>query len=266
MTAPTTIIVIPDAHAEPGEDTTRFKALGAMIHDEALRAMDEGYKLAVVCLGDFWDMHSLSSYDKGKGSAEGARVKDDLTAGFLAMGVMLNQIPATIRNSIQWEFCCGNHEAPRLRRFVNDNPELDGFLDAESMWFEPLRAVGWRVHDFLEPVEVGGFWFSHYFASGVLNKPIGGLNMGRSLVLKTLGKSVVVGHTHELHMYRGTSPVDGTASWGISAGCFFEVDHAYAGPQANRLYWRGVVVLRNARDGDADVETFTIERLKREHL
>ena len=51
------LLVIPDCHAAPEYDNDRFTALGNFIVDEQPNI--------IVCLGDFGDMPSLSSYDKG---------------------------------------------------------------------------------------------------------------------------------------------------------------------------------------------------------
>jgi len=51
------LLIIPDAHAAPGYDNERFKAVGQYL----IRERPEH----VVCLGDWADLPSLSSYDKG---------------------------------------------------------------------------------------------------------------------------------------------------------------------------------------------------------
>ena len=64
------LLVIPDCHAAPEYDNDRFTALGKFIVDEQPDI--------IVCLGDFGDMPSLSSYDKGTKGFEGRRFKKDV--------------------------------------------------------------------------------------------------------------------------------------------------------------------------------------------
>ena len=51
------LLIIPDAHAAPGYDNERFTAVGQYL----MRERPEH----VVCLGDWADLPSLSSYDRG---------------------------------------------------------------------------------------------------------------------------------------------------------------------------------------------------------
>lgn len=66
----TDILIIPDAHAHPGYSNERFALIGKTI---VTHKPD-----VVVCLGDFADMPSLSSYDRGKASFEGKRYWKDI--------------------------------------------------------------------------------------------------------------------------------------------------------------------------------------------
>ena len=66
------ILVIGDAHAKPGVSNRRFDWLGKFIADTKPDV--------VVDIGDWADMESLSSYDKGKRSFEGRRYKRDVEA------------------------------------------------------------------------------------------------------------------------------------------------------------------------------------------
>ena len=63
------LLIIPDAHAEPNYDNDRFTWLGSLIFEKKPDV--------VVCLGDWFDMASLSSHDKGKKSFEGRRYKQE---------------------------------------------------------------------------------------------------------------------------------------------------------------------------------------------
>src|ERR1043165_5259660 len=67
------ILVVGDAHAKPGVSNRRFDWLGKYIVETRPKV--------VVDMGDWSDMESLSSYDKGKKSFEGRRYKKDIAAG-----------------------------------------------------------------------------------------------------------------------------------------------------------------------------------------
>jgi len=66
------LLIIPDAHAAPGYDNERFKAVGQYL----IRERPEH----VVCLGDWADLPSLFSYEKGTKGFEGRRYKNDGTS------------------------------------------------------------------------------------------------------------------------------------------------------------------------------------------
>ena len=74
-------LVIPDVQVKPGQDNTFLKIIGEYIVHKKPDV--------VVCLGDFADMPSLSSYDFGKRSFEGRRYKDDINAAHDAMAALL---------------------------------------------------------------------------------------------------------------------------------------------------------------------------------
>ena len=66
------LLIIGDPHAHPDYDNSRFTALGKYIVSTKPDV--------VVCLGDFADMPSLSSYDKGTRGFEGRRYRRDVEA------------------------------------------------------------------------------------------------------------------------------------------------------------------------------------------
>ena len=68
-----TIFVIGDTQCKPSED---IEYMGWIANYIALKQPD-----IIVHIGDHYDMASLSSYDKGKLSAEGKRIHEDIKAG-----------------------------------------------------------------------------------------------------------------------------------------------------------------------------------------
>ena len=82
------VLVIPDAHSEPGEDLRRFRWLGLEARARAIRARRLGRAFHLVSIGDFADVGSLSSWDKGKASGENKRYADDCAANWAALGLI----------------------------------------------------------------------------------------------------------------------------------------------------------------------------------
>ena len=73
--------ILPDVQAKPGVDLSHLAHIGQYIVDKKPDV--------IVCIGDFCDMPSLSSYDKGKQCFEGRRYKADIAAGREAMDLLL---------------------------------------------------------------------------------------------------------------------------------------------------------------------------------
>jgi hypothetical protein len=253
--APGTILVIGDAHAKPGESNRRFTWLGRLIMD-VWAECDGG--LTVVCIGDLADMESLSSYDVGKRSFEGRRYRKDIDAAIDAQEKMFAEISDYARKDIRWVYTEGNHEH-RISRATNDHPALEGLISLDDL---RLEEFGWEVYRFKEVAEAHGIGFSHYFASGVMGRAISGVNIGRSLVTKCL-KSVVQGHSHLWNHYLLTN-VTGERLNGLSCGCYFEHDEEYAS-SANKMFWRGIAVLRDAHQGEYDLEQWSMARIRRKY-
>src|SRR4051812_13971284 len=108
---PKSHLVIPDAHAKPGISNERFEWLAKYI---LIKKPD-----TIVCLGDFADMPSLSSYDVGKKSFEGRRYKDDIKSVKDAMNKLMSPIDefnkqAALAHKVRYKprlvLTLGNHE------------------------------------------------------------------------------------------------------------------------------------------------------------
>lgn len=243
---PRTHLVIPDAHAEPDEDPARFTWLGRMIAD--LRPD------VVVCLGDWFDMPSLSSYDKGRRAFEGRRYVRDIEAGNEALRLLHAELPGSYRP--EFVVTLGNH-CDRINRAANDAAEFEGLISTDDLDF---ARRGWRVVPYMESTAIDGVHYSHHVPSGVMNRPIGGEHAANALIRKRL-VSTTVGHSHTMDFAIRTDGA-GRKVHGLVAGCYFEAHHGYAG-QANALYWRGIVVCRDVVEGTYDPEFFSIGRIRR---
>ena len=81
---PLKIAVISDCQVKGGVDLSYLSAIGNYI---ASKKPD-----VIVNIGDFYDFPSLSSYDKGKLSFEGRRLKEDIEVGNIGMDLLLAPI------------------------------------------------------------------------------------------------------------------------------------------------------------------------------
>ena len=241
-------IYIPDNQVKPGVSLKYLHCIGEYI---ATKKPD-----IIVSAGDFADMPSLSSYDKGKKSAEGRRVSEDIAVAVKGMSILLEPVRQAQVKDPSWKprmvLTLGNHEE-RLMRHVNANPELDGLLSYDSLRY---RDFGWEVYDYLEPVVVGGVTFIHYFPNPMSGKPLGGTAAN---VLKTVGVSVVQGHRQCLDVATRTLHT-GRQQWSIIAGACYPFDEEYKGYTGNK-HFRGVVLMNGLKDGSFDPCFVSLEYL-----
>ena len=229
-----TILVVADTQCKSEEDLEYMLWIG---HYIAEKQPD-----VIVHIGDHYDFPSLSSYDKGKSSAEGKRLFKDIEAGNIGFEYLNMAMQKHKDYNPRKIFCLGNHEH-RLDRYIDDNPELIGTLGTD---FLPFNKYGWEVHPFLKPVEVNGIFFVHYLANPFSGKPYGGNAMN---ILKTVGRSFVVGHKQCLDIaIRPT--IDGKQQIGIVNGACYDHNESYKGYQGNN-HFRGLTVLHEVQDGFA---------------
>ena len=240
-----TILVIADTQVKPTESLEYILWVGKYIHDTKPDI--------ILMIGDWWDFPSLSSYDKGKASSEGRRFVDDLTAGNKGLELLELEINKDPSYKPRKVFCKGNHEH-RVDRYVEDNPELKGTLGTE---FLPLTKYGWEVYDFLVPVEIEGIFFVHYLANPMTGKPYSGT---ASNILKTVGRSFVVGHKQVLDIaIRPT--FDGKQQIGIVNGACYPFNEGYKGYFGN-VHYRGVTILTEVSDGFGLPSFVSLDRMK----
>src|SRR5690606_4298922 len=237
-------LVIADTQVKPGADLTYLKVLGNYI---VAKRPD-----VIVHIGDHWDFESLSSYDKGKKSFEGRRLKADLDAGHDGMKALLSRLwnlqrqQKRFRKKVyqpEMHFTVGNHEE-RADSCANDNPEFDGFIGTDIL---NIEQYGWTVHEYLKPVEVDGIFYVHYLANPFTGRPYGGTAMNQ---LKTVGRSFIVGHKQCLDIAIRPS-LDGKMQIGIINGAYYPHDEDYKGHQGNH-HFRGVTLLHNVKEGYGD--------------
>lgn len=245
--------VIPDCQVKPGVDTTYLGYAGQYLVDKKPDV--------IVCIGDFADMSSLSSYDVGKKSFEGRRYSLDIEAAHKGMETLLTPIwefNSRARKNKEKQYkprmvlTLGNHE-DRIDRAINNDSKLEGLLSIKDLAYEEY---GWEVYPYLETVVIDGICYSHFFASGVLGRPICSARM----LLTKKHMSCVAGHQQGRDIAYGQR-ADGTQLLGLIAGSFYEHDEDYLNAQTNN-HWRGMYFLHDVRDGACDEMAISIKYLK----
>lgn len=256
------MLVIPDAHAHPDLDNDRFEWLGKFILDKKPDI--------VLCLGDFYDMPSLSSYDKGTKGFEGRRYKADLGSGIDAQQRLWSAVEKYNKNRAKNKkaqytpervMAVGNHEE-RVDRVVNISPELEGTIGEEDYQF----AKYWdKIIPFKTTGIVEGFAVSHYFPAGLLGRPIGGENPADAH-LKKLSMSCIAGHSHLLDI-KSRTKADGTKMMGLIGGCYVHQSMVENwNKNTYQLWWNGVTYLTEVEEGYAEgVEFITQDKLRRDY-
>lgn len=248
-------LFIPDVQAKPGVPLDHLSWIGQYIMDKQPDV--------IVCIGDFADMESLSSYDKGKKSFEGRRYKKDIKAAEDAMDLLLapmrkhNETAARGKRK-QYKprmvMTLGNHEE-RIMRAVEFSPELDGVMS-----YDDLPYKDWEVIDFLKPIVIDGVMYVHYLANPMSGKPYAGTALNQ---LNKVQHSFCVGHKQTLDIATYFTPV-GKQTWGIVAGACYQHDESYKGWQGN-AHWRGLIVLHDVEDGKFDPMLVSLDYLRKRY-
>jgi hypothetical protein len=249
-------LIIPDTQLRPGVPTEHI--------DWAAQAVVDYRPDVIVIIGDWWDMLSLSSYNKpGSVYAEGARIEQDIRVGNDAferfVAPMQYERTRLARNKDRrWDprrvFLLGNHE-DRITRAIAAEPRYTGVISLEQ-----LDTQDFERHAFLEIVEIDGIAYSHYFANTHSGRPIGGSIDNR---LNKIGTSFVQGH--EQGLLYGIRQFPGKLTrHGLVAGSFYQHDEHYRGAQGNGE-WRGIVVLNEVNNGNYDVMPLSMQYLEQKY-
>lgn len=250
-------LVIPDAHVKPGVSHERFRWLGKYIVDEK---PDK-----IICLGDFADMESLCSYDRGKKDYNSRNYRLDIDSAIAAQEALFSPIwdhnllmKEGKRKQYRPEFhmLLGNHEQRIERAIESDHVMLDGLIGYRDLEYEKF---GWSVYPFLEKVNIDGIMYSHYFVSGVMGRPISGENPAAILLAK-YHMSCTAGHAHTYDV-SVRKRADGVTMRGLIAGCFLDHYEDYAG-QANDLWWKGVFLKTEVDNGNYNLREISLDYLR----
>ena len=237
------ILYIPDSQVKPGDDLGFLRRIGRYIVDKKPDI--------IVHAGDFADMQSLSSYDKGKRSYEGRRYKADIQAAHAGMEALLGpmreyNLMRTRNKQSSYKprmvLTMGNHEQ-RIDRTIESEPLLEGTISTDDLQY---ARYGWEVYPFLEVVVIEGIAFSHYFTTGAMGRPAS----SAQAQLNKKHMSCIAGH-QQGRMSATAMRADGRQITSIIAGSCYEHDEGYLGPQGNK-HWHGVIMLHNVEDGQFD--------------
>ncbi len=254
------LLIVPDSHANPKYDNERYEWLGKFILAERPDV--------IVNLGDFADMPSLSSYDRGKGSFEGRRYINDLKTTIEALAILDDYEQRAVAAdkkakrkpyAPRKEIILGNHEH-RIVRAANDAPELVGTLSVNDLEYV---GFGYNVTPYRKEVFIEDIAFSHDYATGVSGKAIGGEGIAKMLIAKNFMSSVQ-GHSH-LYDHSERTRVDGRKLFGLSAGCWTHPDYVEDwNIQTHKFWWRGLVMLENVSEGYYDrINAITMRDIER---
>ncbi len=245
-------LFIPDVQAKPGVDFSYLTCIGKFI----LHKKPD----IIICAGDFADMPSLSSYDKGKKSFEGRRYKEDIAAAKKAMNTLLKPMKdynAKQKRLKQKQYkprmvlTLGNHE-DRIMRAVESQAEFEGVIG-----YHDLPYQDWEVIDYLKPINIDGVIYVHFLANPMTGKPYGGT---AKFQLKEAGNSFVAGHKQTMDIATRFT-LGGKQEWGIICGSCYEHDEVYKGYQGNH-HFRGVIMLHDVKEGSFDPMLVSLDYLK----
>ena len=246
-------LVIPDCQVKPGVDTTHITW--------AARAILEYRPDVIICIGDFWDLPSLSTHDApGSKEAEGRRVLTDIEVGNSAFEDLVTplqmeqlRLGAGKRKNYTPEchFLFGNHE-DRLTRAIFRDPKWEGIISLDS-----LKTPGFTRHPFLKIVTIDGIKVSHYFPNPLSGRPIGGTITNR---LGHIGGSFIQGHQQGF-LY-GSKQYPDHVAHGLVCGRFYSHAESYRPPDVQMAEWNGIVVLNEVQNGNYDLMPLSFNYLR----
>lgn len=247
-------LVIGDSHAHYKHNNDRAIWLGRLIRDTKPDV--------VINLGDTGDLPSLSGYDKGTRAAVGRTYRQDIEAHNDFQEKLWSTVRKGKKKLPRRVTLIGNHEQ-RIDRALDSNQALQGAIGYEDLhlddWYDTVVHYKGGTPG---TITLDGILYAHYLVSGVSGRSLGGEHIGHSILSKQ-HTSCVVGHNHLLD-YCVRTAANGKKIMALSAGCFFDYEADWAG-EMNKLYWRGVCILHNVNQGTYDLETVSIDRIKRDY-
>ncbi len=253
-----TAIVFSCAHANSTASNERFDWLGGLIYD-----LKPDY---VVDLGDGADMKSLNSYDTRKPeSIVSQNYEVDIDSYNECQDLLRYRFKKQRRKRPTWYGFEGNHEN-RIKTAISHDPRLEG--DKYGISFSHLNTKRWfdEYHEYIDGAPAiynyDGVDYAHYVGAGNFGRAISGVHHAYALIQKRY-RSCSVGHSHKRDMYFKDDVGSGGAI-GAVVGCFKGDSEAWAG-QANKEWWKGVLIKRNICDGRYEPQWVSLDTLRREY-
>ena len=239
------IIMIPDCQVKPGVPLDHLEWCGKYIAEKRPDV--------VVCIGDFADMPSLSSYDKGSIGFEGRRYVKDIDSVHRGMDLLMTPIFKVYGYNPRLVITLGNHE-DRIIRCYEQDPKLEGLVSIDHLKYDEH---GWEIYEYRKPIVIGGVAFCHYFPSGVMGRPLTTARM----LLNKLHMSSVAGHQQGRDIAYARR-ADGRDMTAIISGSFYQHKEEYLGPYLNN-HWKGIWMLNEVKNGSFDESAISLNYLKR---
>lgn len=244
-------LFIPDVQAGPNRPNRHMTWAGKYVADKQFDI--------IVQVGDWADMPSMSSYDKGKASFEGRRLTKDWDAFRASVDAFMKPW-AGKRYQPRLVYTEGNHEF-RLKRAMDNQPELVGSLPDPCAY---LAERGWETHEYLKVARVEGVLVSHLFPRTLTGRVTSGsLKFGSpsaNHMIRSNMASCLAGHKPGFDYSTVPGP-GGKSLHGLIAGSFYLHSEAYLGPGGD-LQWKGVVTLNALHNGHFDICPVGMRHLK----
>ncbi len=248
-------LIVPDAHCHPDFHNKRFSWLGQLCVDEKPDV--------IICIGDWTDLPSLCSYDKGSKGYEGRRYWEDLLSTVDALNKFDEPLRKAKKKLPRKVMLHGNHEHRITRAIDADAAHLEGIISLDDLQYEEH---GWEVvpYNGSTPgiIEIDGVAYAHFFTSGIMGRPIGGMHPAYQLISKQY-QSCTQGHSH-ITDYSVRTNAAGRDIHGLVVGCYVDYHMDWAG-EANAMWWRGVLICDNVKDGVYDPTWISMREIKRRY-
>jgi len=247
-------LLIPDQHAHADFNNDRAVWVGKLIADVKPDV--------VINIGDAADMPSLSSYDKGTRNFYGRNYRKDIDAHLDFQDRMWQPVKRRKKKKPYSVVFEGNHEH-RIKRALNLSPELEGAISFKDLDFDRYYEEVIEYNGNGPGVKkIDGIHYAHFHPSGVMLRPISGEHAAYSLLVKRF-VSCTQAHVHTAD-YAIRTNADGIKIHGLVGGVYQDYWSDWAG-EANKLWWRGLVVKRNVEDGCYDPQFISLEALRKEY-
>lgn len=252
-------LVIPDCQVQPNTPTKHLKACGNYIAEHRPEV--------IVQIGDFADMKSLCSYDKGTKGFDSRLYKDDIEASKDAMATLMEPIYKLQARQKKAHkpiyrpkkvLTLGNHEYRLTKALNTEFARLDGIIGIENLEY---KKFGWEVVPFLEYKVINGVTYVHYVINDFSGTPKTSM---KAAVEKVLG-SVTCGHKQTLDIHVQPNPKTKGMVYGIQCGSFYIHNEDYKGAQGN-IHWRGIVHKKDVVNGDFSPSFISLKYLLENYL